>query len=70
VGDDLFVTNTKILKEGIDKNIANSILIKVNQIGTLTETLETIQRAKRQGYTTVVSHRRARRRIRPSPTSP
>ena len=57
VGDDLFVTNTKILKEGIDKGITNSILIKVNQIGTLTETLEAIEMAKRAGYTAVVSHR-------------
>ena len=57
VGDDLFVTNTKILKEGIDKGIANSILIKVNQIGTLTETLEAIEMAKRAGYTAVISHR-------------
>jgi enolase len=57
VGDDLFVTNTKILKEGIEKGIANSILIKVNQIGTLTETLEAIEMAKRAGYTTVISHR-------------
>ncbi|PLX85991.1 MAG: phosphopyruvate hydratase [Desulfuromonas sp.] len=57
VGDDLFVTNTKILKEGIEKGIANSILIKVNQIGTLTETLEAIEMAKRAGYTSVVSHR-------------
>jgi enolase len=57
VGDDLFVTNTKILKEGIEKGIANSILIKVNQIGTLTETLEAIEMAKRAGYTAVISHR-------------
>ncbi|MGY4534244.1 enolase [Pseudomonas sp. TE3786] len=57
VGDDLFVTNTKILKEGIDKSIANSILIKFNQIGTLTETLEAIQMAKAAGYTAVISHR-------------
>ncbi len=57
VGDDLYVTNPKIFKEGIDKGIANSILIKVNQIGTLTETLETIQMAKDAGYTAVVSHR-------------
>ncbi len=57
VGDDLFVTNPAILKEGIDKGIANSILIKVNQIGTLTETLEAIQMAKDAGYTAVVSHR-------------
>jgi len=57
VGDDLFVTNTKILKEGIDKGIANSILIKVNQIGTLSETLAAIDMATRAGYTAVVSHR-------------
>ena len=57
VGDDLFVTNTSIFKEGIDKNIANSILIKVNQIGTLTETLAAIKMAKDAGYTAVVSHR-------------
>jgi len=57
VGDDLFVTNTKILKEGIDKGIANSILIKVNQIGTLTETLEAISMAHDANYTAVVSHR-------------
>jgi len=57
VGDDLFVTNSAILREGIDKGIANSILIKVNQIGTLTETLEAIEMAKRAGYTCVISHR-------------
>ncbi|MDX2505522.1 MAG: phosphopyruvate hydratase [Gammaproteobacteria bacterium] len=57
VGDDLYVTNPKIFKEGIDKGIANSILIKVNQIGTLTETLEAIQMAKDAGFTAVVSHR-------------
>ena len=57
VGDDLFVTNPKILQEGIDKGIANSILIKVNQIGTLSETLEAIQMAKDAGYTAVISHR-------------
>ncbi|WP_263264066.1 phosphopyruvate hydratase [Pseudomonas sp. RIT-PI-S] len=57
VGDDLFVTNTKILKEGIDKHIGNSILIKFNQIGSLTETLEAIQMAKAAGYTAVISHR-------------
>lgn len=57
VGDDLFVTNTKRLKMGIDKRIANSILIKVNQIGTLTETIEAIELAKKNGYTAVVSHR-------------
>ncbi|MCK4423700.1 MAG: phosphopyruvate hydratase, partial [Candidatus Omnitrophica bacterium] len=57
VGDDLFVTNTKRLKQGIDQGVANSILIKVNQIGTLTETLEAIQMAADAGYTAVVSHR-------------
>jgi enolase len=57
VGDDLFVTNTSILKEGIDKHIANSILIKFNQIGTLTETLNAIKMAHDAGYTTVISHR-------------
>ncbi|WPL16294.1 Enolase [Thiorhodovibrio winogradskyi] len=57
VGDDLYVTNTKILREGIDKGIANSILIKVNQIGTLTETLAAIKMAHDAGYTAVVSHR-------------
>ena len=57
VGDDLFVTNTAILKEGIDKGIANAILIKVNQIGTLTETLDAILMAHRAGYAAVVSHR-------------
>ena len=57
VGDDLFVTNPKILQQGIDKNIANSVLIKVNQIGTLTETFKTIDIAKKAGYSTVISHR-------------
>ena len=57
VGDDLFVTNTKILKEGIEKDIANSILIKVNQIGTLSETFQAIEMAKQAGYTSVISHR-------------
>ncbi|BFM17280.1 phosphopyruvate hydratase [Maricurvus nonylphenolicus] len=57
VGDDLFVTNTKILKEGIEKNIANSILIKFNQIGSLSETLDAIKMAKDAGYTAVISHR-------------
>ncbi|ODS23078.1 phosphopyruvate hydratase [Candidatus Endobugula sertula] len=57
VGDDLFVTNTKILKEGIDKKIANSILIKFNQIGSLSETLDAIRMAKNAGYTAVISHR-------------
>ena len=57
VGDDLFVTNTGIFREGIDRNIGNSILIKPNQIGTLTETLEAIHMASNAGYTAVVSHR-------------
>ena len=57
VGDDLFVTNTKIIKEGIRQNIANSVLIKVNQIGTLTETFAAIEMTKRAGYTAVISHR-------------
>ena len=57
VGDDLFVTNSKLLKEGIERGIANSILIKVNQIGTLTETLEAIKIAREAGYTAIVSHR-------------
>ena len=57
VGDDLFVTNTRRLEKGIQMGVANSILIKVNQIGTLTETLEAIEMAKRAGYTAVVSHR-------------
>jgi enolase len=57
VGDDLFVTNPRILKEGIAKGLANSVLIKVNQIGTLTETLQTVEMAHRAGYTTILSHR-------------
>jgi enolase len=57
VGDDLFVTNTRFIKQGIDKGIANSVLIKINQIGTLTETFAAIEMAKRAGYTCVVSHR-------------
>ena len=57
VGDDLFVTNTEFLKRGIETKVANSILVKVNQIGTLTETLDAIETAKRAGYTTVISHR-------------
>jgi enolase len=57
VGDDLFVTNTEFLSKGIDMGVANSILIKVNQIGTLTETLDAIEMAKRAGYTAVISHR-------------
>ena len=57
VGDDIFVTNTSILKKGISQGIANSILIKLNQIGTLTETLDAVEMAKRAGYTTIISHR-------------
>ena len=57
VGDDLFVTNTKRLKKGIEEGAANSILVKVNQIGTLTESLEAIEMAKSAGYTAVISHR-------------
>jgi len=57
VGDDLFVTNTEILSRGIEEGVANSILVKVNQIGTLTETFDCIEMAKRAGYTTVISHR-------------
>lgn len=57
VGDDIFVTNPKFLKRGIDQHVANAILIKVNQIGTLTETLQTIDTAKRNGYATIISHR-------------
>ena len=57
VGDDLFVTNTRIQQEGIDKGIANSILIKFNQIGSLTETLAAIEMARKAGYTAVISHR-------------
>ena len=57
VGDDLFVTNPKRLKQGIEKNIANAILIKPNQIGTLTETLDTICIAKKNNYNTIISHR-------------
>ena len=57
VGDDLFVTNVKILGKGIQEGLANSILIKVNQIGTLTETLDAVEMAKKAGYTAVISHR-------------
>ena len=57
VGDDIFVTNTKIIKKGIERGIANSVLIKLNQIGTLTETLDAIETAKRAGYTAIISHR-------------
>ena len=57
VGDDIFVTNPKIFAKGIEEGIANSILIKLNQIGTVTETLDAIEMAKQSGYTTVISHR-------------
>ena len=57
VGDDLFVTNVQFLQKGIDKNVANSILIKVNQIGTVSETLDAIDLARRNGYTSIISHR-------------
>lgn len=57
VGDDLFVTNVKILKKGIERDVANSILIKVNQIGTLTETIDAVRTAIRNGYSAVISHR-------------
>ncbi len=57
VADDIFVTNPKIFKKGIEDGIANSILIKLNQIGTVTETLDTVEMAKQAGYTTVISHR-------------
>ena len=57
VGDDIFVTNPKIFSKGIEQGIANSILIKLNQIGTVTETLNAIELAKQYGYTTVISHR-------------
>ena len=70
VGDDLFVTNPQRLQTGIDTGVANSILIKVNQIGSLTETLDTVELATRHGYTSVMSHRSARPRMPRSPTSP
>lgn len=69
VGDDLFVTNPAILKRGIEMGVGNSILVKVNQIGTLSETLEAIRLAHRSGYTTILSHRSGRPRITPSPIS-
>ena len=69
VGDDLFVTNPKRLRDGIARGLANSLLVKVNQIGTLTETLEAIRVAERAGYTAVMSHRSARPRMRRSPIS-
>ena len=57
MGDDLFVTNVTFLQEGIDKHVANAILIKVNQIGTVSETLDAIDLARRNGYTSIISHR-------------
>ena len=57
VGDDIFVTNPEIFKKGIEQGVANAILIKLNQIGTVTETLEAIEMAKQAGYTTIISHR-------------
>ena len=57
VGDDIFVTNVKLLKQGIEKKVANSILVKVNQIGSLSETLDTIKLAKKNKYTSIISHR-------------
>ena len=57
VGDDIFVTNPDILKDGIEKQIANSVLIKLNQIGTITESIKTIKMARKVGYTTMISHR-------------
>ncbi len=57
VGDDLFVTNVRRLRQGIDRGVANAVLVKVNQIGTLTETLETVELGRRHGYTSVMSHR-------------
>ena len=57
VGDDLFVTNARRLRQGIERGVANSVLVKVNQIGTLTETLDTVELATRSGYTSVMSHR-------------
>ena len=59
VGDDLFVTNVKRLQKGIDENIANALLVKVNQIGTLTETINAVSLAQQNGYNTIMSHRRA-----------
>jgi hypothetical protein len=70
VGDDLFVTNTKILAEGIAKHTANAILIKPNQIGTLTETLAAIAMAEKAGYASVISHRSGKPRTPPSPIWP
>jgi enolase len=70
VGDDLFVTNVKRFEKGLELGVCNSILIKLNQIGTLTETLDTISKANRAGYTAVVLTAAAKRRIPPSPICP
>jgi len=67
VGDDLYVTNPKRLARGISEKASNSILIKLNQIGTLTETLDTIEMAKKAGFTAIVSHRSGRRKTAPYP---
>jgi enolase len=70
VGDDIFVTNPQIFEKGIKEGVANSILIKLNQIGTVTETLRCIEMAQKSNYTCVVSHRSARRTTRRLPISP
>ena len=70
VGDDVFVTNTALLREGINRGVANSILIKINQIGTLTETFAAIEMAKRAGYTSVSAIVPAKPKTRQSPISP
>ena len=69
VGDDIFVTNTEFLQRGIEEGMANSILVKVNQIGTVSETLDAIELARRNGYTSIISHRSARRKTPSSPIS-
>ena len=66
VGDDLFVTNTQRLQRGIEQDTANSILIKVNQIGSLSETIDAVNLASKNGYTAVMSHRRVKQKITPS----
>jgi hypothetical protein len=70
VGDDLFVTNTQVPQEGHRSGVANSILVKVNQIGSLTETFDAVELAKENGYTSVLSHRSGETEDSPSPTSP
>ncbi len=70
VGDDIFVTNTERLSRGINEGIANAILIKLNQIGTVTETIDAIELARKAGYNSVISHRSGERKIPSSPTSP